>query len=431
MPTSDVDQLIDQAIANKATDLYLSFQGLTTIPTKVFEIKQLEVLVLTGNNLTWVPEQIGQLQRLKTLDLSGNQIMSLPKAICLLKELRQFEIVSNKLASLPDDLGELGNLQVLDVFGNDLKTLPSSLGRCHNLQALRAGDNSLALLPNNLAQLSSLEVLDISYNEVQELPLALYALSQLKELYLTGNKLDIPFDILNKNNFQPAKLLENIKAYRKNVSQAQAQKARQVFEQKLATFEDKALAEDIVMHLSRYSVSINGLRIIHKCPVKNRFDDITEWLAKLNQRISDICTLNFTVTEQLSSTKMDQLVKLLKDQSLSEDYQDFSKFLQQVRGVSEEQAIKQDMRLNSITYPEDLQIDAVFKQPEDAGKLLALWFALLDMINYDNLSLATDLLPRLEATLIYIFKQYFHDKTNAPLLARGFVWLLMNEFCFE
>ena len=62
-------------------------------------------LHLSYNGLTSLPDSIGDLRNLQKLDLSGNNgLTSLPDSICNLRNLELLYLSENNLTSLPDSL---------------------------------------------------------------------------------------------------------------------------------------------------------------------------------------------------------------------------------------------------------------------------------------------------------------------------------------
>ncbi len=105
------------------TELNLSNQGLTAIPSDVFLRTNLTILNLSSNRLTGAPQsQIGQLKNLTSLDLSGNLLTGLPAELGQLNKLETLNVSNNQLTGLPMELGNLTQLRVLDVSGNAYST---------------------------------------------------------------------------------------------------------------------------------------------------------------------------------------------------------------------------------------------------------------------------------------------------------------------
>ena len=136
--TGPIEQAYDakNALESRYSNaLNLSSQGLTKVPTYVFERTDLESLNLSHNTLTGaLPGEIRHLQNLKTLDLSNNKFTGVPAEIGQLRNLELLNLSNNLLTGLPNELGNLSNLKVLDLSGNNYseadlsvikKTLPA------------------------------------------------------------------------------------------------------------------------------------------------------------------------------------------------------------------------------------------------------------------------------------------------------------------
>ena len=97
------------------------------------ELKNLEVLKLSGNSITTLPESIGDLKNLKKLYLDCNDIENLPKTITKLNKLEKLTLSDNPLSNLPTEMTNLTNLKSLTIaekqmfsfakFGTNLSNL--------------------------------------------------------------------------------------------------------------------------------------------------------------------------------------------------------------------------------------------------------------------------------------------------------------------
>ena len=77
-------------------------------------------LDLSYNGLTSLPSEIGKLKNLTRLDLSYNDLTSLPSEIGQLKNLTELYLHNNYLTSLPPEIGQLQNLTELRLYDNEL-----------------------------------------------------------------------------------------------------------------------------------------------------------------------------------------------------------------------------------------------------------------------------------------------------------------------
>jgi Leucine-rich repeat (LRR) protein len=100
--------------------LDLSGQGLTSIPSYVFNETNLEELNVSNNSLTGaIQSQVGQLKNLKVLNASNNQMTGVPAEVGQLTKLEVLDLSNNKLTGLPNELGNLKNLKTLNLSGNN------------------------------------------------------------------------------------------------------------------------------------------------------------------------------------------------------------------------------------------------------------------------------------------------------------------------
>lgn len=115
----------------RVTDL--SNQGLTSLPSSLFDQTHIEELDISGNELTGaLPGEIRHLQELRILNASNNQFTGVPAEIGQLHKLEILDLSNNQLTGLPHELGNLDALKVLDLTGNqpsdfDLEIIRESL----------------------------------------------------------------------------------------------------------------------------------------------------------------------------------------------------------------------------------------------------------------------------------------------------------------
>jgi internalin A len=173
-PEQNAEERVLEALASRATELDLSWLGLTALP-----------------------ESIGELRDVQSLRLSENRLEALPESICQLSQLKSLRLWGNRLRALPESIGQLKRLELLDISRNKLTALPESVGQLTQLRGLYAWSNRLSALPKSIGELGQLQRLSLSENKLQALPESLQKLDRLEELYLHGNeKLGIPLEVL-------------------------------------------------------------------------------------------------------------------------------------------------------------------------------------------------------------------------------------------
>src|SRR5690348_4350999 len=94
-------------------------QPLRAVPDFVWNMRNLEVLILAETGLSELPRNVALLRNLQTLDLGHNGLTDLPEELGLLTQLSGFLYLhDNRLSSLPDSLNRLEQLQYLNLSGN-------------------------------------------------------------------------------------------------------------------------------------------------------------------------------------------------------------------------------------------------------------------------------------------------------------------------
>lgn len=164
--------------------------GLTSVPSEIGQLTQLEVLSLEGNALREVPSEIGQLRGLRELNLSGNHLSMLPTTLGELSLLESLSIQDNGLQEIGFSFERMNRLEVLYLQQNHLGALPPSLTALESILVLSLAENPLGELPLDLWRLDSLEWLDLTAIGLRVLPPEVSGLSGLEELDLDVNQLE-------------------------------------------------------------------------------------------------------------------------------------------------------------------------------------------------------------------------------------------------
>ncbi|MDA8597139.1 leucine-rich repeat domain-containing protein [Candidatus Pacebacteria bacterium] len=115
----NVDPPIEKSAISRSDSIDVSGEGLSSVPSSIFERTNAQALDLSDNNLTGsLPAEVRQLQQLQILDLSNNQFTGVPAEIGQLTKLEVLDLSHNQLTGLPYELGNLSNLKVLNLQGN-------------------------------------------------------------------------------------------------------------------------------------------------------------------------------------------------------------------------------------------------------------------------------------------------------------------------
>lgn len=166
---SDIRNFMYNMVASKLTDLDLSSNELTSVPTNWFTQKQsVKRLSLDNNKLSTFP-LLNNLPLLKDLSLNFNNITSITaKSIAVYKNLERLYLRDNRISMIEQNaFSELDHLEKLDLTANQLTTLPSSW-----------------ILP--LKALTHLYLRSNQFNTIDDMSVNVYT-GSLKYLYLGNN----------------------------------------------------------------------------------------------------------------------------------------------------------------------------------------------------------------------------------------------------
>jgi internalin A len=155
---------IKQAALDGAAVLELIEIESETLPREIWQLVNLQRLVISYGRLKSLPPEIGKLTNLVMLIFSYTQIESLPQEIGQLVKLESVGLWNNKLKALPRDIGRLISLENLIIDNNHLTALPPEIGHLTNLKRLNVSTNQLATLPEEIYRLTQLEILDLRDN---------------------------------------------------------------------------------------------------------------------------------------------------------------------------------------------------------------------------------------------------------------------------
>ncbi|KAH8297398.1 hypothetical protein KR044_011271, partial [Drosophila immigrans] len=174
--------------------LKVNMGQLTEVPEHIIETacnEFVNIVNLDSNLLTKVPFELQSMSELLTeLILSKNQISFIPSFISQFSRLAHLNLSCNLLRSLPMELGGLKMLRELNISLNRFDHLPTCIYELENLETLIGNDNQIREIDaseNGLGALSQLGTLNLSNNNIQIVPPVLGNLTNITELQLSGN----------------------------------------------------------------------------------------------------------------------------------------------------------------------------------------------------------------------------------------------------
>jgi internalin A len=246
---------LDLSVNNRAPVDEQHYYKLDEIPPEVFDLQQLEELVLNGQNIRTVPERVRELTKLKWLSLVDNPIESVPDIGGLVLDWETYErcrnillkrnikgiwieldkerpfpnCLTSELLSLPrlaslsvvttifnftpplraegeilefvKSLSEFRALEVLVFFGLLLEDFPVGIQGLKALSKLILPGNGLRKIPDWVGDLTQLTSLNLSMNELDDLPASLANLNKLEYIDLGRNRFtEIPKVVFRLEN---------------------------------------------------------------------------------------------------------------------------------------------------------------------------------------------------------------------------------------
>lgn len=114
---------------------------MNSIPSSIFQMKNLQYLNLNNKNLVEFPEDICELKSLKVLLLNGNRFNQIPECLFELNQLETVTLFGCYLDSIPHGFSKLSNLMVFGIGGNtfknsDVKFFKENLPKCNVITSL-------------------------------------------------------------------------------------------------------------------------------------------------------------------------------------------------------------------------------------------------------------------------------------------------------
>jgi Leucine-rich repeat (LRR) protein len=122
-PIDAARDVVNQIESRSSGSINLSNQGLTRVPSYVFDRTEATSLDVSHNTLDGALQaEVRHLKNLRTLDLSHNTFTGVPAEVGQLTQLETLDLSYNPITGLPHEIGSLKNLKTLDVRGTEYST---------------------------------------------------------------------------------------------------------------------------------------------------------------------------------------------------------------------------------------------------------------------------------------------------------------------
>ncbi len=171
--------------------LEIDFAAEHPLPSGIWSLPKLEVLILRPWGSCSISPEIGNLEMLQQLVIIGGaeQTVRIPAEIGQLKSLERLVISGCKAPTEGLDVSRMRNLVCLSLQEMGLTTFPKGYGNLNRLDSLVLTGNSITTIPSTLEGLEMLRTLDLANNQLTTLPPSIKSLKSLYFLILANNRL--------------------------------------------------------------------------------------------------------------------------------------------------------------------------------------------------------------------------------------------------
>ena len=129
--------------------LNIGCNELAEVPKSLLSLTTLQTLHLFSNKINSLPRNLTRcLHNLVSLNLNHNRLSTLPSDVRYLTQLQYLSLSSNLLSLLPEELSSLHHLLELHLDNNHLTVLPNQIGKLTRLRKLKLQKNDLTNLPS-------------------------------------------------------------------------------------------------------------------------------------------------------------------------------------------------------------------------------------------------------------------------------------------
>jgi hypothetical protein len=191
------------------TNLFLTDNLLTALPTGFENLTKLKVIILERNKFTDFPAALLLMPGLKEIRFANNSLAALPSNIDAITNLEMVDVSHNKVAALPVNLWKLSKLESFYASYNELKKVPKELFKAPALKTLVLINNKITELPVEVKSAPKLTTLDLRYNMLAKLPAGIGSAPQLQYVYADYNALSAVESSLYKASIKTLSLEGN------------------------------------------------------------------------------------------------------------------------------------------------------------------------------------------------------------------------------
>ncbi|KAL3739416.1 hypothetical protein ACJRO7_020781 [Eucalyptus globulus] len=318
---------------------------------KFSTISRLERLILRCAQLRKIDKSISNLQHLDYLEIESRRFAVLPNSVGNLVKVKHLNLRCPKLQKLPNSIGKLELLLELDVKFSEIRELPHSIGNLKRLKVLKITNCKLKKLPASIGNLQSLVKLDLQESDIMSLPNCIENLKMLKVLNLNFTNIsEIPKTI---------GMLENLKelcAF--GCKYLEGEIPSEIGALSALDFLDLSLG-----HFSRLPTTINQLTNLQELRLSFCY-----WIQQLPKLPKTLRLLRFSLTSLTTIPDLSNLTNLLDlDMRGAPVQQPNIEWLAKLCALRKLALVVEDMtlppiNLSSLSQLQDLEITCVDSQ---------------------------------------------------------------------
>jgi internalin A len=156
---------IREAESLRSTRLDLSDLGIEKIPNEIIKLSQITFLNLNLNKITDLPDELFELVNLEELLIGGGKINDDERRRDIERESEDVTKYYDKLERFWKQEEFLSHTTRVDPKGNKLNILNPKIAKLQKLKYLDVSSNNLKSLPDEVCDLVNLKVIDFGHND--------------------------------------------------------------------------------------------------------------------------------------------------------------------------------------------------------------------------------------------------------------------------
>jgi Leucine-rich repeat (LRR) protein len=121
----------------------LSGQSLTKVGPEIYNNTKTTDLILTNNLLTSLPSEMGKMDNLVVLKIDNNKLEGSLIGEIRKMPLRVLDVSDNNMTGMPAEIGQLNKLETLDYSNNNIDTLPNEVKNLTQLKEFNLTGNPI------------------------------------------------------------------------------------------------------------------------------------------------------------------------------------------------------------------------------------------------------------------------------------------------